>query len=262
MQLKRAARVILVGAPGVGKGTQSERLLQRFPQLQSVSAGDLLRNNVKKRTPLGIMAERTMASGGLVADDLMLRLISAELRHRGWLQGRPQFMTLSSEATASEAHPSTSPPPSFAPLMSSTARPSEDPNASFILDGYPRTASQATTLDTIVPINLAVSIKTPFSVILDRIAGRWVHEPSGRVYNTSFNAPRIPGRDDITGEPLVQRADDSAHIYRARYHKFLETSEPLLEHYARKGVLIEVDGMTSDEISPKLYREFEMRFGR
>ncbi|RCI12616.1 hypothetical protein L249_0645 [Ophiocordyceps polyrhachis-furcata BCC 54312] len=146
--------------------------------------------------------------------------------------------------------------------MSTAPRASEDPNASFILDGYPRTASQATTLDTIVPINLAVSIKTPFSVILDRIAGRWVHEPSGRVYNTSFNAPRIPGRDDVTGEPLVQRADDSAHIYRARYHKFIETSEPLLEHYARKGVLIEVDGMTSDEISPKLYREFEMRFGR
>ncbi|RDA95568.1 hypothetical protein CP533_1232 [Ophiocordyceps camponoti-saundersi (nom. inval.)] len=262
MQLKRAARVILVGAPGVGKGTQSERLLQRFPQLQSVSAGDLLRNNVKKRTPLGIMAERTMASGGLVADDLMLRLISAELRQRGWLYGRPQFMTLSSEATTSsspEATPSS--PPTFAPLMS-PARASEDPNASFILDGYPRTASQATTLDTIVPINLAVSIKTPFSVILDRIAGRWVHEPSGRVYNTSFNAPRIPGRDDITGEPLVQRPDDSAHVYRARYNKFLETSEPLLEHYARKGVLLEVDGMTSDEISPKLYREFEMRFGR
>ncbi|PFH61188.1 hypothetical protein XA68_18004 [Ophiocordyceps unilateralis] len=275
MKLRRAARVILVGAPGVGKGTQSERLLQRFPQLQSVSAGDLLRNNVKKRTPLGILAERTMSSGGLVADDLMLRLISSELRRRGWLfgHGLPALMTLSTEATGASppaAEPEPSPPP-FASLVNPglhassipqapPPRASDDPSASFILDGYPRTASQANTLDAIIPINLAVSIKTPFSVILDRIAGRWVHEPSGRVYNTSFNAPRVPGRDDLTGEALVQRADDSAHIYRARYQKFLETSEPLLEHYARKGVLLEVDGITSDEISPKLYREFEMRF--
>ncbi|KAF4592295.1 adenylate kinase [Ophiocordyceps camponoti-floridani] len=271
MQLRRAARVILVGAPGVGKGTQTERLLQRFPQLQSVSTGDLLRSNVKKRTPLGIMAERTMSSGGLVADDLMLRLISSELRRRGWLYGHgpPALMTLSSEATGT-AGSEPSPPP-FASLVNAGLHPSsmpqappprtsEDPDASFILDGYPRTATQANTLDSIVPINLAVSIKTPFSVILDRIAGRWVHEPSGRVYNTTFNAPRVPGRDDVTGEALVQRADDSVHIYRARYQKFIETSEPLLEHYARKGVLLEVDGMTSDEISPKLYREFEMRF--
>ena len=87
-----------------------------------------------------------------------------------------------------------------------------------------------------------------------------MHEPSGRVYNTSFNAPRVPGRDDITGEPLVRRADDEEATYRARFAKFQETSEPLLEHYARKGVLTEVEGMSSDEISPKLFTEFERRF--
>ena len=118
----------------------------------------------------------------------------------------------------------------------------------------------STTLDTIIPINLAVSIKTPFSVILERIAGRWVHEPSGRVYNTTFNAPRVPGRDDVTGEALVQRPDDTEEVYRARFRRFQETSEPLLEHYAKKGVLLEVEGLSSDEISPKLYREFEKRF--
>ncbi|KND88339.1 GTP:AMP phosphotransferase, mitochondrial [Tolypocladium ophioglossoides CBS 100239] len=284
MQLKRAARVILVGAPGVGKGTQSERLLKRFPQLQSISTGDLLRSNVKKRTPLGIMAENTMKTGGLVADDLMLRLISSELRNRGWLfgQGRPNVMTLSSEATSTEMPSSRDPGPPMDGSGSLSAQPwsydehhhchhpvhqhqqppqaSDDPSASFILDGYPRTAAQATTLDSIVPINLAVSIKTPFSVILERIAGRWVHEPSGRVYNTSFNAPRVPGRDDVTGEPLIQRPDDSESVYRARFARFRETSEPLLEHYAKKGVLLEVEGLSSDEISPKLYREFEKRF--
>ncbi|QUC16924.1 uncharacterized protein UV8b_01165 [Ustilaginoidea virens] len=267
MQLRKAARVILVGAPGVGKGTQSERLLKRFPQLASISTGDLLRNNVKNRTPLGIKAESTMKAGGLVADDLMLRLISGELRHRGWLQnhGPPDIMTLSSEATsAAEIRP----PGGDLSLdafaaghaRSSSAQASEDPSASFILDGYPRNASQAHTLDGIVPINLAVSLRTPFSVLLERIAGRWVHEPSGRVYNTTFNAPRVAGRDDVTGDPLVQRPDDTEDVYRARFRKFEEASEPLLEHYASKGVLIEIQGMTSDEISPKLYREFERRF--
>ena len=139
-------------------------------------------------------------------------------------------------------------------------RASEDPSASFLLDGFPRTAGQADMLDEIVPINLAVSLKTPFKVIMERISGRWVHEPSGRVYNDTFHAPKIPGLDDITGEPLVKRPDDDETVYRSRFKKFQETSEPLLEHYAKKGVLWEVEGMSSDEISPKLYREFERRF--
>ncbi|KHN94704.1 adenylate kinase [Metarhizium album ARSEF 1941] len=289
MQLRRAARVIIVGAPGVGKGTQSERLLRRFPQLASISTGDLLRSNVKNRTPLGqsalppgrkahqstplidmtagIKAESTMNAGGLVADDLMLRLISSELRNRGWLQshGPPEVMTLSSEATAAAAAdvqaPDTMTLGAFAagrPL--SPAQVSEDPTASFILDGYPRNAAQASSLEGIVPINLAVSLKTPFEVILERIAGRWVHEPSGRVYNTTFNAPDVPGRDDVTGEPLTQRPDDTEDVYRARFQKFQEASEPLLEHYAKRGILVEVEGMSSDEISPKLYQVFEQRF--
>ncbi|EHK25464.1 uncharacterized protein TRIVIDRAFT_62143 [Trichoderma virens Gv29-8] len=264
MQLKRAARVILVGAPGVGKGTQSDRLLKRFPQLKAISTGDLLRHNVKNRTPLGIMAENTIKAGGLVADDLMLRLISGELRSRGWL--RPPVMTLSAEATSTEGsfHSSAS-MDAFNSLpfqLDDHAVPqaSEDPSASFMLDGYPRTVSQAITLDKIVPMNLVVSIQTPFSVILERIAGRWVHEPSGRVYNTSFNRPRVPGRDDVTGEPLVQRPDDNEETYRARFQKFQENSEPILNHYAKKGVLLEVEGMSSDEITPKLYKAFEKRF--
>ncbi|KOS21620.1 GTP:AMP phosphotransferase [Escovopsis weberi] len=276
MQLRRAARVILVGAPGVGKGTQSERLLKRFPQLHAISTGDILRHNVKSRTPLGIMAESTMKSGGLVSDDLMLRLISGEFRSRGWLNpsARPT-LTLSSEATNLDPcdpyrEPGSLPMPFQRvdnardphDLDHHAAAPeaSEDPAASFILDGYPRNAAQARTLDHIIPINLAISIKTPFSVILGRIAGRWVHEPSGRVYNTSFNRPRVPGRDDVTGEPLVQRPDDNEDVYRARFDKFLQASEPLLEHYAKKGVLLEIEGMSSDEISPKLYKAFEKRF--
>lgn len=254
MKLKHAARVILIGAPGVGKGTQTERLLNRFPQLQSISTGDLLRNNVKKRTALGIQAETVMKSGGLVDDSTMLRLISNELRTRGWLAApTPSVMNAASEALEGQRDVGEEPP---------LSRPSDDPSASFILDGYPRTPAQAVTLDTIVPINLAINLVTPFSVILERIGSRWVHEPSGRVYNTDFNAPRTPGKDDVTGEPLTQRADDNLEVYSKRLQRFQETSEPLLEHYAQKGVLVEVDGMSSDEISPKLFDQFEKMFVR
>ncbi|KAI2641154.1 P-loop containing nucleoside triphosphate hydrolase protein [Xylaria nigripes] len=269
MRLRRAARVILVGAPGVGKGTQSKRLLSRFPQLSAISSGDLLRRNVKDRTPLGIKVENTMKSGGLVSDDVILRLISNELSQRGWLSGsQPSYMsfasTVSDDAAAAVGAeieppiPDVNTNPNAGSSLSRQA--TDDPSASFLLDGFPRTAIQAKRLDDIVPINWVVSLNTPFDVIMERILSRWVHEPSGRIYNTTFNPPKVPGHDDVTGEPLVQRADDSEEVYRTRFKKFQETSEPLLEHYAKKGVLWEVNGLSSDEISPKLLKEFERQF--
>ncbi|PBP20791.1 hypothetical protein BUE80_DR008118 [Diplocarpon rosae] len=265
MRLKKAARIILVGAPGVGKGTQAERMLQRFPQLSAISSGNLLRDNVKNQTPLGIKAASTMRSGALVPDAMILRLILYELKTRGWLfPASSQIpLTLNSlSATAAEQDFDTDlyvEQPSLA-SFSSPPQTSDDPSASFILDGFPRTAGQASQLDAMIPINLVVSLKTPFEVILERIAGRWIHAPSGRVYNTTFNAPKVPGRDDITGEPLTKREDDDENTWKARLKKFEETSEPLLDHYAQKGVLWEVEGNSSDEITPKLYREFEGRF--
>jgi len=218
-----------------------------------------------------------MKSGGLVADDLMMRIITSELYTRGWLvRDRRHLVTVAMSAMplgvdtlAEQSIPSyvtdsvhtdaivTSPA-----ILDAHAPPqaSDDPAASFILDGYPRTVGQARLFDRIVPINLVVALRTPIEVIIDRIAGRWVHEPSGRVYNTTFNAPHSPGLDDVTGEPLVKRADDNIDIHKERYRKFQESSEPLLEHYARKGVLWEIDGNSSDEISPKLFAEFERRF--
>ncbi|KAJ5278617.1 GTP:AMP phosphotransferase AK3 [Penicillium angulare] len=248
-QLKKAARLILIGAPGVGKGTQSERLLARFPQLASISSGSLLRENVRRRTPLGVEAEAAMQSGNLVPDSMILNLISSELKAKGWIT------------------PSSQEKPSFSSSVSASLSTQPDnesfslsPTASFILDGFPRTASQATSLDTIVPVNLVVQLITPPSVILSRIASRWVHEPSGRVYNADFNAPKVPGKDDVTGDPLTQREDDSIDTWKARLHKFEETSRALLEHYERRGCLWRVEGNTSDEITPQLFSEFERRF--
>lgn len=209
-----------------------------------------------------------MKAGGLVSDDLILRLISNEFFQRGWLkgQGPPQVMTFASAAgqeTLDESPAKSVVDSVINPTSQSGAQPqvSDNPSASFILDGFPRTAAQAEMLDKIIPINLVVSITTPFDVILERITGRWVHEPSGRVYNTSFNAPRVAGIDDVTGEPLTQRADDSEEVYRARFAKFEETNRPLLDHYANKGLLWEASGLSSDEITPKIFQHFEKMFG-
>jgi adenylate kinase len=208
-----------------------------------------------------------MRSGALVPDDMILRLILHELKSRGWLfplSSNP--LTLSSAAAAASASESSaSSVDDFVntPSLSETfppPQPSEDPSASFILDGFPRTATQAASLANLVPINLCVSLKTPASIILSRISGRWVHAPSGRVYNTTFNRPKVEGRDDVTGEPLVKRSDDDEDVWRERLRKFEETSRGLLEYYREKGVLWEVEGKSSDEISPLLFREFERRF--
>jgi adenylate kinase len=207
-----------------------------------------------------------MRSGSLVPDAMILRLILSELKTRGWLfPGQtPESYSLNTSSANTSAEPrfDVADMLDTPSLVASYPNPqtSDDPDASFILDGFPRTASQAEQLDSLIPINMVVHLSTPFSVILDRIAGRWIHAPSGRSYNTSFNAPRVPGIDDITGEPLTKRLDDDEATWQARLEKFKETSEPLLDHYAKKGVLWEVEGNSSDEITPKLVAEFAKRF--
>ena len=177
-----------------------------------------------------------MKQGSLVPDDMILRLILSELKAKSWI------------------------PPTSSISDPSPALPSDSPSASFILDGFPRTSLQAARLDSLIPVNLVVSLVTPVNIILSRIADRWVHAPSGRVYNTGFNKPKVEGKDDLTGEPLTQREDDNEQTWRARLQKFNDTSNPLLEHYDRKGILWTVRGNSSDEISPKLFGEFEKRF--
>ena len=187
-------------------------------------------------TQAGLEAESAMESGNLVPDDMILKLILNELKSKRWV---------SPKSSVSDALP---------------AEPSDDPAASFILDGFPRTATQASRLDALIPINLVVSLITPVNIILSRIASRWVHAASGRVYNIDFNAPKVEGKDDVTGEPLTKRADDDEETWKQRLRKFDETSQPLLDHYDRKGLLWTVRGNSSDEISPQLFQEFERRF--
>ncbi|KAK4550159.1 hypothetical protein LTR36_003126 [Oleoguttula mirabilis] len=262
MTLRKAARLILVGAPGVGKGTQTERMHQRFPQLSSISSGDLLRDNVRNRTPLGIQAEHLMSTGALVPDSMILRLIRNALTTRGWLMPKEGVQAFTVNSVAADYVSSGQDNYVTMPQSADTEYAySEDPDASFILDGFPRTAAQATQLAALLPINMVIHIHTPPSIIIDRICNRWTHAPSGRVYNTTFNAPKIAGKDDITGEPLMQRNDDKPEVWKARLRSFEEQSLPLLEHYDKKGILWKVEGNSSDEITPKIFTEFQRRFG-
>jgi len=236
--------------------------MNKFPQLSSISSGDLLRKNVRERTPLGIKAESTIKTGGLVPDTMIMRLIVNELSTRGWIRDntvRPYAVYSSSMGLGTgETVDSVHIPSAF---QSSKYTYSDHPSASFVLDGFPRTSAQASQIDEVIPINMVVNINTPSDIIIDRICNRWVHAPSGRVYNTTFNKPKVDGKDDVTGEPLTRRADDDPETWKARLKNFKETSQSLLEHYDKLGVLWTVNGNSSDEISPQLFAEFQSRFG-
>jgi adenylate kinase len=202
-----------------------------------------------------------MKAGALVPDTMILRLIVNELTTRGWLtEGALRPYSVYSSTTDMGGVDDTVDSVLFPSGIRSRYDYSDHPSASFILDGFPRTAAQASQLDELIPINLVVNIDTPADIIIDRICNRWVHAPSGRVYNTTFNPPKVPGKDDVTGEPLTRRDDDDPEVWKARLKQFKETSEPLLEHYDKHGVLWTVSGDSSDEITPKLLDYFSRRF--
>ncbi|AQZ12887.1 ADK2 (YER170W) [Zygosaccharomyces parabailii] len=226
MSLKRPLRLLLLGAPGSGKGTQTSRLLKRFPQLHSISSGDMLRQEIKNESELGKLASSYIAQGKLVPDDLITKLVVTNLLQLGWLK----------------------------------------PSATWLLDGFPRTCTQAEILDQDLyehsaPLNMVVELDVPESVILERIENRYVHIPSGRVYNLQYNPPKVPGKDDITGEPLTKRSDDTAEVFSNRLKQYRETVGPLKEHYQKQGILSKVSGETSDIIFPKLLELIESKFG-
>ncbi|XP_059469627.1 GTP:AMP phosphotransferase AK3, mitochondrial [Neocloeon triangulifer] len=124
----------------------------------------------------------------------------------------------------------------------------------WLLDGFPRTRKQAETLNKASPINVAINLIVPHEVIISRIAGRWTHMPSGRIYNTEFNPPKIAGRDDITGEPLSQRVDDQPENIRRRLDIYLSTMQPVVDFYREAGVLREFKGKESNKIWPEVFR--------
>lgn len=222
----RPLRAIFLGPPGAGKGTLTGRLCRDLPPLITISSGDVLRAHINDKTAIGKQAESCMRQGKLVPDNVMIDLITTEMKSRS--------------------------------LLSSSA--------SWILDGFPRTEVQAPALEkALAPahadINLVVVLDVPESVILERIESRWIHEPSGRVYNLTFNPPKVPGRDDITGEPLVKRLDDNVETFRKRLASYRETTLGLIDYFKARGLVKSFSGTSSDEIYPNLLGYVKKEFG-
>ncbi|KAG0259852.1 hypothetical protein DFQ27_003841 [Actinomortierella ambigua] len=214
-------RLLLIGSPGAGKGTQSTRIQDDF-EVNTISSGDLLRRNIAMNTEVGQIAAKQMKNGAFVSDTVMVKLIDSELHKLG-----------------AQQH--------------------------WLLDGFPRTMSQAKSLDDMLvkvqqPLNLVIHLNVPEEVILQRIMDRWVHIPSGRVYNMTYNPPKVPGLDDITGEKLERRPDDNPETFKIRLQKHHESTEPLLDYYRQKQILITLSGNTSDEIYPQIHDLLVSRF--
>ncbi|KAI0231314.1 GTP:AMP phosphotransferase AK3, mitochondrial [Lamellibrachia satsuma] len=127
-------------------------------------------------------------------------------------------------------------------------------NKSWLLDGFPRTLKQAEAVQTIETKEVVIDLNVPFEVIIERIKGRWVHIPSGRIYHTEFSPPKVPGKDDMTGEPLVQRHDDKPETVEKRLEAYRKMTEPVLNFYKQEGILTEFTGKYSNEIWPLVHK--------
>ncbi len=183
-------RVILLGGPGAGKGTQAAYLRDKY-HIPQISTGDMLRAAVRQGTPLGLEAKKVMDAGGLVSDDLILGLVKERIAQDDCANG-------------------------------------------FLFDGFPRTLAQAEALKTQgIGIDAVVEIDVDDQEIIKRMSGRRVHLASGRTYHVVFNPPREDGKDDQTGESLVQRDDDQEEIVRQRLKVYHDQTEPLIGYYSK-----------------------------
>ena len=183
-------RVILLGGPGAGKGTQANYIKEKY-NIPQISTGDMLRAAVKAGTPLGVEAKKVMDAGGLVSDEIILGLVDERTRQPDCENG-------------------------------------------FLFDGFPRTLAQADALkDKGVAIDCVVEIDVDDDEIIRRMSGRRVHLASGRTYHVVFNPPQEEGKDDETGEDLIQREDDQEETVKQRLKVYHEQTEPLIEYYSR-----------------------------
>lgn len=182
-------RLILLGPPGAGKGTQAGYIMARYG-IPQISTGDMLRAAAKAGTPVGLEAKKLMDGGQLVSDRIVIDLVRERLKQPDCAKG-------------------------------------------YLFDGFPRTIAQAEAMKRAgVPIECVLEIDVPDEEIIARMSGRRVHPGSGRTYHVEFNPPKVEGRDDVTGEPLIQRDDDKVETVRKRLEVYKAQTRPLLEYYA------------------------------
>jgi adenylate kinase len=183
-------RLILLGAPGAGKGTQANFIREKY-NIPQISTGDMLRAAVKAGTPLGMEAKKVMDSGGLVSDDLIINLVKERLKQPDCANG-------------------------------------------YLFDGFPRTIPQAEAMkEAGIAIDHVLEIDVPDETIVDRMVGRRVHSASGRTYHVRYNPPKTAGKDDVTGEALIQRDDDNEVTVKKRLAVYHEQTEVLLGYYGK-----------------------------
>jgi adenylate kinase len=181
-------RILLLGLPGAGKGTQAQFLIDRY-RIPQISTGDMLRAAMKANSPLGNEVRGHMDRGALVPDHLVIELVKERIKAPDCVNG-------------------------------------------FIMDGFPRTLPQAEALRQAgIDINFVIEIEVGDGEILRRMSGRRVHMASGRSYHIEFKPPRVPGKDDVTGEPLVQRSDDNEDTVKRRIQTYHEQTKPLINYY-------------------------------
>ena len=182
-------RLILLGAPGAGKGTQATFICKKFG-IPQISTGDMLRAAVKAGTQMGLTAKQVMDSGGLVSDDIIIGLVKERIAQPDCANG-------------------------------------------FLFDGFPRTIPQADAMKQArVRLDLVLEIDVPDEAIIERMSGRRVHVASGRTYHLKFNPPKVEGKDDLTGEDLIQRADDEEATVRNRLSVYKNQTRPLVDYYS------------------------------
>ena len=182
-------RLILLGGPGAGKGTQAGFIKQHFG-IPQVSTGDMLRAAVKAGSSIGIAAKKVMDAGALVSDDIIIGLVKERIKQADCAKG-------------------------------------------FLFDGFPRTIPQADAMKVAgVALDFVVEIAVEDSEIVARMSGRRVHVASGRVYHVKFNPPKVAGKDDVTGEDLIQRDDDKEETVKTRLAVYHGQTEPLISYYS------------------------------
>jgi adenylate kinase len=181
-------RLILLGAPGAGKGTQANFIKEKY-NIPQISTGDMLRAAIKEGTEMGLAAKKVMDAGQLVSDDIIIGLVKERLKAPDCANG-------------------------------------------YLFDGFPRTTAQADAMkDAGVTIDYVLEIAVPDDQIVERMSGRRSHPASGRVYHVKFNPPKVEGKDDVTGEPLVQRDDDKEETVKKRLDVYHNQTEVLLGYY-------------------------------
>jgi adenylate kinase len=221
--LEDTMKVILLGMPGAGKGTQAQHIVARYG-IPQISTGDMLREEIRAGTPLGVEAKGYMDRGALVPDELVIALVKHRVARADCAKG-------------------------------------------YLFDGFPRTIAQAEAMRRQgIPIDFVIEIEVADSEILRRMSGRRVHPSSGRTYHIEFNPPKVEGKDDVSGEPLVQRPDDQENTVRKRIQTYHAQTKPLVAYYddwaksAEPGAprYVNVKGVGSiEEIRDKIFGELD-----